>query len=104
LIFTTPRCGESVSLKHWSPQRIPVQNVAAVVDDVIRRSRQVNAAALSLVIPSSERDIHDAIMRLGFLHRRSTAFVQTYSDGKDPTRAAAPWRFTNIHTGFLGFS
>ncbi len=104
LVFSAPRCGGSVSLKHWSPQRIPVENAAAVLKDVIRRCRRVKAASVSMVVPSSDKDIIGTIGQLGLLQRRSTASVQIYPSAKEPAAASLSWRFTNSHQGWFGFA
>lgn len=104
LVFNMPRCGENVCLKHWSREQIPFENMAAVLNDVIRRSRQAKAASVSVVVPRPEKDAFAAIQQLGFLHRRSTASVQIYSGGTEPVAPTLSWRFTNSHTGFFGYA
>jgi hypothetical protein len=104
LVFNMPRCGENVCLKHWSREQIPFENMAAVLNDVIRRSRQAGAASVSVVVPRSERDAFVSIRQLGFLHRRSTASVQIYWGGAEPVGPTLSWRFTNSHKGFFGFA
>ncbi len=103
LVFNNPRRGADVRLKHWSAQRIPFKNVAAVLEDVIHRCRLAEAISLSVTAPTSEADYLGPIGQLGFVRRRSTASLQVYSSARqaatDPTR----WRITHAHIGFLGF-
>jgi hypothetical protein len=103
LVFNTPRCGGHVQLRHWSAQNVLFENVAAVLEDVIRRCHRVAAASLSVTIPTSEADHLGDIRRLGFRHTRTTASLQLFSGTKQISTDPARWRLTEIHKGFLSF-
>ena len=92
-----------VYLKHWTPNPIPFDTVAAVLNDVIRRCRTAKADSLCLVVPDSEKHVFGDVKQLGFLCERSQASVQLYSEGKSPVADDSSWRLTNIHTGFFDF-
>jgi len=102
-VFNNPCDGADVRLKHWSAQRIPFQNVASVLEDVIRRCRLAGASSMSVVIPTSEADRLGPIGELGFIRQRSTVQLQVYSSENEVTSDPNQWRFTSAHLGFVGF-
>jgi len=104
LVFTMPRRGECVSLKHWSPRPIPPENLEAVVADVVRHAHRAKSTMVSIEVPASDNTFLESFQPFGFFHHRAKASVQIYPLGEPSLADASLWRFTNSHTGFLGFA
>lgn len=101
-VFSRPRRGATVTLKHWSTLDIDFSSFVGVLARVISDCRMQRARKLELSLPEGRLRAGHALRKLGFFSQRCLKTVYLWSDHRDDVELdPQSWELTNAHTGFV---